>query len=171
MKYIELQEAFNNKRDKWNNYQSELVNSFSKIINSFIAYLDIQEPNRLIKLTPIDRSKSKDGSNYTVMGAMNFEDNGWASLGLILTLERSKNSYQKTDYIFNFFLKKKDSIWLIKGFRDGPEIELSSDINEDSLNTFNDHISESFHKSITRGVDEWLMESENHLIGFYQEDK
>ena len=126
MNYQDFQNALINTENRWRDYRNEITNAFAIIVNSFSKYLNLPDSNRLLKYTPPDRTKYKENTNYTIHGAIKLEDDGWATLGLLLLLERDKNTHPKRKYIFNFQLKKKNEKWLLKGFKDGPEIEINT---------------------------------------------
>ncbi len=180
MKYNEIAKSWDELRLRFRDYHHEVSLLFSQIYNEFVKYLDIPRKEDLLELSPKfdkilrivplgeDLAKSEK-SNYTPHGAVELQDDGWATGGIIFLLEKGPQTYPKKRYIFTFFMKKKDSKWLVKWEMDGNEYTFDNPPTQSQFISFFDDISKSMNDYFINGLNNWLIGESKKVIGFVNE--
>ncbi len=169
MDYKDLQKALNEVEENWRNYRDKVVETFRSIVTGFARYLKLEYPTKLLQYCPPDLEDYKENTAYTIHGALKFEENGWASLYILLILKEDTNVFPKKRYLLQFMIKQKKGKWLAKGFKDGPILVLNDPITDNDLLQFNDYVSERLYNWLIKGVDNWLKGEDHSVLGFITE--
>ena len=133
MSYKDLIDAWDHSRKEWQEYRVEASSIFAQITRAIRNYFAFPNPESQLKTIPLSDDKRKENMMYTIMGALNFEDDGWTSMGLLIVLEKENMISPKDAYKLGVFIKKASDIWLVKCPQDSTPIEISATPTEDEL--------------------------------------
>jgi hypothetical protein len=82
-KFEAMSQAVNDYRKRWIDYEQRCVQVAKGFVQGFSAYCEM--PSDSVTFSPLDR-EPKEGTRYSLRGAMHFGDDAWWHLGLILIL-------------------------------------------------------------------------------------
>ena len=175
MNYKELCEAFDKNRIDWNDYRQQVFAVFSTIFDYFEKQLGLPEGENEAVWSPIppDKEKREEGKQYTPYGGISFNDDGWARMGVSLTLRKGYKIYPQRNFILTFWLRKRKTAWIFKGFSNGQEFQLDAPPKEESLQKIYLDVFQYLHNSLSEGFDRFVNETDEQPkkpIGFQVTD-
>lgn len=103
-KHSELCQSFREHRDELSQFRLESHQFGQKLGAGYISYLDVPEGDFSWHKTNEFTDQNK---NYTILGAMKLEDDGFWSLGVSILIYITKNTFPQSKLLINFYFKEK----------------------------------------------------------------
>lgn len=138
MNYQEIVGLWKQGRENWHDYELKVGAVAQRIYNFFCLKLELQDDNkeRYLKLLPPTEKDDEKirTTSWSAPGCVEFQDDGWSTVGLLLLLERSETSWPKNQYRFYLNIRYNGTDWKVKIAEDGKLHNISNEYTEDELN-------------------------------------
>jgi hypothetical protein len=160
MTYEEIIKLWSDSKSQWRNYEFAVGGIGGQIYSFLREELNVkgEKSRRVIKMIP-PNEKDDDklrNTEYAPFACVEFKDDGWAEVGIILLLEYDENSWPKQQYRFVFKIKRTSENWLVQAAKDGPELKLSFEPTRDELALVGEEFDKLIRFQTIESLDNWL---------------
>lgn len=154
-KFDEMCAAYVESRKNWFSYRDKCSDAMRRLAAGFIKYCEIPEDQvRLVPVTGEDRQ----GKTFSLLGAMNVEDQGFWQLGMQITLFEKPNQYPHQPILIVLGVKDHDGKLQVMVGKDG-EVQLLNIDDKEQLANFYDKLVILVKKFFRDGLQEFLEKS------------
>ncbi|MFA6583629.1 MAG: hypothetical protein WCS77_04960 [Elusimicrobiaceae bacterium] len=167
-KFNQLCKAYATARKSFFDYRDECFEFTSWLLEGLVSYLDC--PVEQIGYFPL-KGDFQPGHTYTLMGAMDLEDDTYWHFGMGITLYEQKKKFPHETVLFEFMIKKADGKFTVKMDAEGTEFHIAKD-DPASAHKLYEKIYEEIRESYSSGLQHFLEEDETaRKIGFCRDDE
>lgn len=155
MKYKEIVKLWSDSRTAWFEYNISVGMAAGKVFKNIKEIMEVED--RLIRLiNPDDDDEKVSKTEYSPVGAIIKDNDGWTRFGILLTLETDKNTFPKNNYKFIPRIKRTDNGWKVKFFQDSEEIQISTEITKDDVEPIVQEIEKMMRQQFENSINRWL---------------
>lgn len=158
MDYKELVEMWGEGRKKWQEYSWAVGEVADFILQGFMRRLNISD-ERIIRLFPESESDEHkiDTTMYSPYACVEFKDNGWSTVGLVILLEKNKQSWPKSNYKFYIKIKRlPEGKWNVVLTEDGKIFTISENFLEEEIDPIFEEFIDVLKYNTINQLDNWL---------------
>lgn len=158
MEYKELVQMWEDGRRKWEKYKWAVGGIAAFIENEFRDRLNITDEN-IIRLFPESESDEQklNSMTYAPYACVEFKDEGWSSVGLIILLEKNKNTWPKSNYKFYMNIKRlHDGNWNVRLAEDGKTYTVSATPSKKDIDPIFEEFIDILKFNTIDQLDNWL---------------
>jgi|SRR5947209_3228308 len=161
-KFDEMCSVYTNARNEWQTYRDLCFQYLGILSRGFIAYCGI--PESYISFVPLNNDPV-EGRQYSLPGAIDFDDDGFWSLGLRITLFEKPNVFPHRMILVPLFLKDEGHKVLVRIGRDGDPTEIDIG-NESERNRLYDRIVDTVKRYFSNGLQRAIEKPGALKVGF-----
>jgi|SRR6266853_2103981 len=161
-KFDEMCSAYTNARNEWQKYRDLCFQYLGILAGGFIAYCGI--PESYVSFVPLNE-EPVENRVYSLPGATHFDDDGFWSLGLLITLFEKPNVFPHRTVLIPLFLKEEGRKVLVRIGRDGNLTEIQID-NESERNRLYDRIVDTVKRYFANGLQRAIEKPGALKVGF-----
>lgn len=166
-KFDQLCKAYSKARKNYFDYRTDCTSFTTWLMTGFLTYLNC--PADQLRYFPM-KGEIRPGHSYTLMGAMDLEEDTFWHFGVGLTLFEKKDVTPQETVVFEFMIKRNENSYTVKMDTGGHEYHIAKD-DTTAAHRLYEAIFEEIRDSYTTGLQHFLEQDETaRKIGFCQDD-
>jgi len=160
MNYTELVQLWDKGRKKWLDYGFEVGGVASFVHNYFLDKLEIntEEKKKYLLLIPLKETDSEKlrTTLYAPYACVEFVEQGWANVGLLLLIEKNKYTWPKKQFLFTLSIKKQKEEWLLRISENGKEHHIKVGCKHEDLDPLWNEFVDILEFQTVNQLENWL---------------
>lgn len=160
MLYEDFVKCWKEGKKQWDDYRIEVGGVAARLGCFFARKMGFEKDNyeKYLKLFPLKENDQEkiQRTIYAPYACVDFDEFGWANVGLRFLLEYGENYWPKNQFIFTIAIKKEGDTWLLKIAKDGKLHALSSLISDAELESVWDEFVKLFRHQTVDQLSAWL---------------
>lgn len=160
MFYKDFVDCWKAGKEQWDIYRIEVGNVAAKLCCYFAEKMGFEKDKyeKYLKLFPLKENDHEkiQRTIYAPCDCVDFDEFGWANVGLRFLLEYGENCWPKNQFIFTITIKRKGGGWLLKIASDGTLHTLSAMLTDADLESVWDEFVELFKHQTVDQLSAWL---------------
>ena len=162
-KFEDLCRAYATSRKNYFDYRDACLKFGTNLVNGMIDYFKC--PREQVKFIPL-KEDIKPNTMYSLLGAMDLDDDTFWHFGLGLTLYEAPNVFPQETALLPLLVKKVDDSFIVKFGTHGEEFKIHKD-KPDEQTAFYEFVFRQIKESYEKALQRFLEQKEtSRKIGF-----